>query len=523
MAVTREEIDFRDSDSGESKSTCQTSKLIHVYTEEEILTIIAEHSKNMGAIITKKDAIEKQQKKLRERPLGGEFMLRYSGILRSPDKWPNYSEYHKHCLRKEIATLGKAEKDYKKQVALIEEQIRRIEENDGRLVSQVIVSSEYQALEVERGKLLQVIQEGLEELRSILILSGEARIHSSSVDSSKTITSRKFLDAAILSGHLIYVKVCCEAGSEVNNSSITLASNNRHFIIWRYLDRRYSKMKEDSLFIQADRHKRLVAPQKEEGTTQTRRSLHLRMFSSGASSSSSASSSSTPPSMLSSAPVMPARNVKRVDTKEAYRAAYCGRLQTIILAGPPSTGKTCLIMRYVAQTYTDSYIFSIGDMPTLVDVTLKELVIRQKILDLNELQLKYRFPARNYYKPAHTILICFDQTSDVSFNDVEAWLQDAERHAHEGAVIILVITKHDLDDERQISDETIKALADTHGIKVFYTSAKTGENVDALFEAAARGVIKASGLSEVKLSDDSSTAKSIHEESPDTSRACLIQ
>ena len=56
--------------------------------------------------------------------------------------------------------------------------------------------------------------------------------------------------------------------------------------------------------------------------------------------------------------------------------------------------------------------------------------------------------------------------------------------------LIIFANKYDLEDERQITEEQLSQLAEKHGAQWFYSSAKTGENVEAGFEALAKILIK---------------------------------
>lgn len=64
-------------------------------------------------------------------------------------------------------------------------------------------------------------------------------------------------------------------------------------------------------------------------------------------------------------------------------------------------------------------------------------------------------------------------------------LQVAE-HTDGTVSMVLLANKADMVDRRAVSDEEIAEIAKAHNVQVFYTSAKTGENVQEAFETVAK-------------------------------------
>ena len=56
--------------------------------------------------------------------------------------------------------------------------------------------------------------------------------------------------------------------------------------------------------------------------------------------------------------------------------------------------------------------------------------------------------------------------------------------------MVLVGNKSDLEDRRQVSKDEGQELADKYGIQFYETSAKTGDNVDAIFYNSADEIAK---------------------------------
>ena len=68
-------------------------------------------------------------------------------------------------------------------------------------------------------------------------------------------------------------------------------------------------------------------------------------------------------------------------------------------------------------------------------------------------------------------------------------MSDIEKFAKEGVFKILVGNKCDLNEQRQVSKERGKQLADSYGIPFIETSAKSNENIEKLFADSTRAFI----------------------------------
>jgi len=87
-------------------------------------------------------------------------------------------------------------------------------------------------------------------------------------------------------------------------------------------------------------------------------------------------------------------------------------------------------------------------------------------------------------------LLVYDVTSRPSFEHARTWLADVRAHADPHLTCILVGNKTDLESERrQVLTEEGEQWAQDEGLLFVEASAKSGANVDAAFEAAARDIL----------------------------------
>lgn len=78
------------------------------------------------------------------------------------------------------------------------------------------------------------------------------------------------------------------------------------------------------------------------------------------------------------------------------------------------------------------------------------------------------------------IVLAYDCTSQDSFNNVKNWVDQIYQHANKQVALVLISNKVDMED-RIVPPEEGEKLAKELGIAFFETSAKTGQNIDDVF------------------------------------------
>jgi len=152
----------------------------------------------------------------------------------------------------------------------------------------------------------------------------------------------------------------------------------------------------------------------------------------------------------------------------------------LLLIGDSGVGKSCLLLRFADNTYTDSYISTIG-----VDFKIRTLEIEGKTVKLQIWdtagQERFRTITSSYYRGAHGIIVVYDVTDKVSFNNVKQWLGEIDRYACQSVNKLLVGNKADLTEKKVVEYNEAKEFADSLGISFLETSAKSAQNVEEAF------------------------------------------
>lgn len=152
----------------------------------------------------------------------------------------------------------------------------------------------------------------------------------------------------------------------------------------------------------------------------------------------------------------------------------------LLLIGDSGVGKSCLLLRFADDTYTESYISTIGVDFKIRTIELDGKTIKLQIWDTAG-QERFRTITSSYYRGAHGIIIVYDVTDQESFNNVRQWLQEIDRYASENVNKLLVGNKSDLTAKKVVDSATAKQFADQLGIPSLETSAKNATNVEQAF------------------------------------------
>jgi len=161
----------------------------------------------------------------------------------------------------------------------------------------------------------------------------------------------------------------------------------------------------------------------------------------------------------------------------------------LVLIGDSGVGKSCLLLRFADDNFTDSYISTIGVAFRFRTITIDKKTVKLQIWDTAG-QERFRTITSAYYRGADGIIMVYDVTNSESFDHVEEWLSEVDRYANESTSKLLIGNKADLIDEKQVSEETAQKFADKLGIPFLETSAKTAANVDSAFLTMAKELIK---------------------------------
>lgn len=194
----------------------------------------------------------------------------------------------------------------------------------------------------------------------------------------------------------------------------------------------------------------------------------------------------------------------------------------ITVLGESKVGKTSLICRYTKDEFALSYLSTVGVDYQLKTIKVDDKAVKLQIWDTAG-QERFRTITKNFFTSTNGFVVCYDITSKESFNCVTMWLNEIKKNASEDKQVVLIGTKVDLDDERQVTKEQGQNLANNNKIPFFETSAKDGINLNETFETLSKKIIdvlKTKQPSEDRESRTSFTLKVDKKKDQETKKKC---
>ena len=153
----------------------------------------------------------------------------------------------------------------------------------------------------------------------------------------------------------------------------------------------------------------------------------------------------------------------------------------LIVVGNQSTGKSCILNRFVNETFEENYQATIGLDFQSKNITIHDQDVRLILYDTAG-QEKFRSLIPMYIREAQIILFIYDVSDKESFDSIPRWIQDVLDVKNTDPVLVLIGNKIDLEKERKVTYEEGKRFAEQNNFIFQEVSAKTGKNFDTLFE-----------------------------------------
>mmetsp|Transcript_28908 Transcript_28908/g.32117 ORF Transcript_28908/g.32117 Transcript_28908/m.32117 type:complete len:215 (+) Transcript_28908:32-676(+) len=168
-------------------------------------------------------------------------------------------------------------------------------------------------------------------------------------------------------------------------------------------------------------------------------------------------------------------------TMNSYTADY-DYLGKVLLIGDSGVGKSSILLRFTDNTYSGSFISTIG-----VDFKIKTLERSNKVYKLHIWdtagQERFRTITSCYYRGSQAVIIVFDVCDKESWRNVNRWLHEVDKYTTENVVKIIVGNKTDKEEDRVVTTEEAKEFSYSRGLEYFETSAKNDKNVTDMFWA----------------------------------------
>ncbi|KAJ3228319.1 GTP-binding protein [Clydaea vesicula] len=193
----------------------------------------------------------------------------------------------------------------------------------------------------------------------------------------------------------------------------------------------------------------------------------------------------------------------------------------LLIIGESGAGKSSILLRFIDDSFSHSFITTIG-----IDFKIKTVEIDGKLIKLQIWdtagQERFRNITNAYYRGAMGIFIVYDVTDRKSFESLNEWKRNVEKLSTKDVTVILIGNKCDMESDRKISIEEGRAKANEFNCNFFETSSKNNIGIEEAFLTMAKDIYyrtKASEEDAIQLKKENVITLS-NEKSTKTSGCC---
>ncbi|XP_063049677.1 ras-related protein Rab-35-like [Engraulis encrasicolus] len=151
----------------------------------------------------------------------------------------------------------------------------------------------------------------------------------------------------------------------------------------------------------------------------------------------------------------------------------------LLIIGDSGVGKSSLLLRFADNTFSGSYITTIGVDFKIRTVEMEGEKVKLQIWDTAG-QERFRTITSTYYRGTHGVIVVYDVTCAESFVNVKRWLHEINQNCDD-VCRILVGNKNDDPKSKVVETNDAEKFAEQMAIQLFETSAKDNINVEEMF------------------------------------------
>ncbi len=159
----------------------------------------------------------------------------------------------------------------------------------------------------------------------------------------------------------------------------------------------------------------------------------------------------------------------------------------VLLVGDPNVGKSSIIRHLTIGEFDETYHATAGVDLSAVAVNVDPITpVILTVIDLGG-QSDFGDLRTQYYRGAHYCILVYDISKKLTFESLPNWHSGIIENigpisSTKGSLPgILVGNKSDLEDSRQVTSMDARIYADIIGWQFYETSAKTGQNIESIF------------------------------------------
>ena len=160
----------------------------------------------------------------------------------------------------------------------------------------------------------------------------------------------------------------------------------------------------------------------------------------------------------------------------------------LLIIGDSGVGKSSLLMQFSDNLFSDTTTATTGVDFKNCTVDVEGAKVKLQIWDTAG-QERFRTITSMHYRGTHGVIFVYDVTNAGTFKCIKKWLHEIDQNC-DRVSRVLVGNKDDYPEKKVVPLEEAQQFADQIGIPLYETSAKKGKNVEEVFHAIARLVLK---------------------------------
>lgn len=157
--------------------------------------------------------------------------------------------------------------------------------------------------------------------------------------------------------------------------------------------------------------------------------------------------------------------------------------------GSSGTGKSSIFHRYITGHFLENNFPTIGASFNAKFIEKSDVTFKVDFWDTAG-QERFESLIPLYYKTANIIIVVYDITSYDSYIRAKKWIITIKNDSNMEPLIILIGNMCDLSEKRIIQYGEANLYANQTGVTFYECSAKTGYNIDIMFNAAFENAYK---------------------------------
>jgi len=152
----------------------------------------------------------------------------------------------------------------------------------------------------------------------------------------------------------------------------------------------------------------------------------------------------------------------------------------ISIVGDSSTGKSCLLYRYVENKFDEFSLPTVGLEFFSKKINVDGEEYKLHIFDMAG-QERFRSIVASYYRRNNGIILAFDITNKESFDNLKIWVSEIDKYSDTNVCLVLIGTKLDMGEKRQVLHRDAMDYANCLKINYYEVSSKDNINIEKIF------------------------------------------